>query len=301
MNRWLALLVMLLGWLASGFALLAPQSDPKSTRIDQANYPARIVSMAPNLTEILFALGLDDKIVAVTRYSDYPPRAADKPKLGTFWQPNIEAIIAAKPDLVVTLGFQQQADVARRLNRIGYNCLMVNIETVEELFEAIHKIGTATGKQPEATNLAGDLRAKMKCLSSLVATGPRPTVLWVIDREPLRVAGRDTFVNELIELAGGVNAIGPTVHKYPPIGGEQVIASAPEVIIEPASSNGNIPDQYRSALDYWRRFSTVPAVANNRIYVIPPDTVSRLGPRVHQGLRSIAECIKPELFQGASR
>jgi iron complex transport system substrate-binding protein len=134
-------------------------------------------------------------------------------------------------------------------------------------------------------------------LSALAAKYEKPKVLWVIAREPLRVAGRDTFVNEIIELAGGENAIGRTVHKYPPIGSEQVIASAPDVIIEPAMGSKTVSEQQKEALRYWRRFKNVPAVADGRIYVISPDTVCRLGPRLPQGVETVARCIRTELFQ----
>lgn len=148
------------------------------------NSPERIVSLAPNLTEILFALGLEDKIVAVTLHCNYPPAAAGKPKIGTFWQPNIEAVIAAKPTLVITLSFEQQKNLAERLRRIGYNCLTINIEKVSELFEAIDRIGTATGRQREANQLVSAIQKKLNGLTALVGTRDKVRVLWVVQREP---------------------------------------------------------------------------------------------------------------------
>jgi len=207
-------------------------------------------------------------------------------------------VIAAKPDLVVTLGFDQQKNIAERLKRIGYSSLTVGIEKVNDLFEVIEKIGAATGKQYRAKELAGDIRKKLNNLSVLVGTNDRIRVLWVVQREPLRVAGRDTFVNEMIELAGGENAIGSTVHKYPPIGAEQVIASRAEVIIETEMESKNLEEQQDAALGYWNKskFRNVPAVANKRVYVIRDDAVSRLGPRLYEGTETIAKCLKPELF-----
>ncbi len=296
MNRWLVLSLITLCWMAAGFALLGSADIQNASDRALPEQINRIVSLAPNLTEILFALGLDEETVGVTLHSDYPAAAAKKPKMGTFWQPNIEAVIAAKPDLVITLGFNQQRNIAQRLERIGYNCLTVNIEKVGELFGTIEEIGTVTDRHRQAGELASELRVKLDKLSALVGTGEKIRVLWVIGREPLRVAGRDTFVNELIELAGGENAIGPTVHKYPPIGPEQVIASAVDVIIEPAMAQNNVPEQQKAALRYWSRFRNVPAVANKRIYVISPDTVSRLGPRLYEGVETVARCLRPELF-----
>ncbi|MBN2270725.1 MAG: ABC transporter substrate-binding protein [Sedimentisphaerales bacterium] len=296
MNKWLLLLLLILCWMAAGFALLGSTEPRESPGATLPNDVQRIVSLAPNLTEILFALGLDEQVVGVAILSDYPPAAMKRPKIGTFWQPNIEAVIAAKPDLVVTLEFPQQKEAARQLRRLGCNCLTVNIETVSDLFEAIGRIAEATRKNVEADKLASDLRSRLDGVSASVAKYERPKVLWVIAREPLRVAGRDTFVNEIIELAGGENAIGRTVHKYPPIGSEQVIAGAADVIIEPAMGSKTVSEQQKEALRYWSRFKNVPAVANGRIYVISPDTVCRLGPRLPQGVETVARCLRPELF-----
>ncbi|MBL7152976.1 MAG: ABC transporter substrate-binding protein [Phycisphaerae bacterium] len=296
MNKWLLLLLLVFCWMAAGFAFFDSAETRESSGAPLPKDVRRIASLAPNLTEILFALDLEDRIVGVTLDSDYPAATAKKPKMGTFWQPNIEAVIAAKPDLVVTLGFAQQENTARRLRRIGYNCLTVNIEKVGELFEAIEKIGAATGKGAQAAELAFGLRTKLGGLSALMGTDEKTKVLWVLGREPLRVAGRDTFINELIELAGGENAIGRTVHKYPPISSEQVIACAADVIIEPVMGRKTVAEQQRDAFRYWSKFKNVPAVANERIYVISPDTVSRLGPRLYQGVEMVARCLRPRLF-----
>jgi iron complex transport system substrate-binding protein len=297
MNKWRWLLLIILCWMVAGLALSYPlqrqqsQVPPLPTRAD------RIVSMAPSLTEILFALGLEKDIVGVTQYSDYPAAAKEKPKVGSFWQPNIEAVVAAKPSLVILLGFPQQKNLAECLKRIGYNTLTVNVETVNDLFEATAEIGTATGRQRQASELISSIKGKLQALSRLVGDGAKVKVLWVVQREPLRVAGRNTFVNEMIELAGGENAIGPTVHKYPPIGAEQVIISRPEVIIEPDMGQEDLAAQRDAALRYWSKYKSVPAVTNGRVYVIRGGAVSRLGPRLYEGTETIARCLRPHLFE----
>jgi len=290
-------LLIVLCWTAIGFAIFGPWQDHDSENAPLPNRADRIVSLAPDLTEILFAIGLADEIVGVTLDSDYPPAATEKPKVGTFWQPNIEAIVAAKPSLVITLAFAQQKNLADRLKRIGYKTLTVNIETMNDLFEAMAKIGAAAGRQRQADEIVRHIREKLDEISTLVGAQAKVRVLWVVQREPLRVAGRDTFVNEMIELAGGENAIGPTVHKYPPIGAEQVIAGRPEVIIEPDMGQRDLAAQQDGAMRYWNRFKNVPAVANKRIYVVHGDTVSRLGPRLYEGTETIARCLRPHLFE----
>jgi iron complex transport system substrate-binding protein len=295
MGKWWYLLAALGLWLACGYAISEPRRADARAHLRGARQPARIVSMAPNLTEVLFALGLGDRIVGVTQDSDYPPAALAKPRVGTFWQPNIEAVIAAKPDLVVTLAFEQQRDLARRLQRIGYDCLTVEIERVADLFRAITAIGDAAGVREPARELSNDIQAAIRRLQAATAGRPRVKVLWVVQREPLRVAGRETFINEMIEAAGGENVVGPTLHKYPPLGAEQVVAAGPEVIIEPTMVPGALDEQYRQAVSYWRRYPTIPAVAGGRIHVIDGDLVSRLGPRLFAGIDVIAKCLRPEL------
>jgi iron complex transport system substrate-binding protein len=304
MNKWRCLLLAVLFWAGAGFAIFGVSENQNLNDTSVVRKPFRIVSMAPNLTEILFALGLGERVVAVSSDSDYPPETAEKDKVGTFWQLNMEAVIAAKPDLVIALGFRQQKELARRLRRIGYNASTLNIETVSQLYEAIDQIGRATRTQMQANALAADMREKLGRLTSLLGKKERVKVLYVVQRQPLRVAGRDTFVNEIIELAGGeiielaggVNAIGPTLHKYPAIGSEQVITCGAEVIIEPAMGQNDLNRQQDSAIQYWSRFAELPAVRDRRVCVIDADTVSRLGPRLYGAVEKVARCLRPELF-----
>ena len=297
MNRWLWLLLIVLCWAGAGVAIFGtpPKSRPPAQPVP--NQVNRIIAMSPNITEILFALGLEEKIVGVTLRSDYPPAAAEKPKVGTFWQPNIEAIIAARPDLVITLNFPQQKNLTQRLNRMGCRTLTVNREKVGDLFQAIKKIGRATGQHTQAEQLVRDIKSRLNKLSQMIGSKEKLKVLWVVQRQPLRVAGTDTFVNEMIALAGGENAIGPTIHEYPPIGGEQVIACSPDIIIEPTMGLDDPVQQREIAIKYWSRFSNVPAVMNGRIYVICGDAVSRPGPRLYEGTETIARCLWPKLFE----
>jgi iron complex transport system substrate-binding protein len=295
MKKWWILLVAFVAWMGLGSILLRPRHAEAAFERQPSQPPTRIVSMAPNLTEILFSLGLEDNIVGVTQDSDYPSAAASKHTVGTFWQPNIESVIALRPDLVVTLIFEQQRSLTERLTRMGYKCLVIDISTVDDLFKAIPVIATATGRDRQAERVLGAIRSRMTAIRDAAAGKTKVRVLWVVQRNPLRVAGRNTFVNELIELAGGENAIGPTLHVYPPIGGEQVVASAPQVIIEPAMTGGDLARQRVEAVAYWAKYVTVPAVANGRIYVIDGDLVSRLGPRLGEGIETIARCLRPDV------
>ncbi len=258
--------------------------------------PQRIVSLSPNLTEILFALGLGNRVAAVSSNCDWPAEAKAKPKVGTFWQPNTEAIIAARPDLVVCESFDQQRTVAKTLKRTGLNILTLRVESIEGLFSAITEIGYAAGCPAAAEQLATGIRNRLDHIRAMSSPARKVRVLWVVQTEPVRIAGVNTFVNEIVELAGGQNAIAPTIDQYPAVGTEEIIGCGAEVIIQSAMGTENIHKQQIAAEQFWSRFTNLPAVKDKRIYVIDADTVLRLGPRLPQGLQTTAQCLHPELF-----
>ena len=295
MNKWW-LLLLISSLAVMGFVLFGIQNDQKPDVPVPSEKPTRIVSLAPNLTEILFELGLDKNIVAVSSDSDYPAGAADKIKVGTFWQPNTEAIIACKPDLVVTLDIEQQKAVADTLNRLGYSVLTLKREKIEELWISIQKIGLATGCRQRSEEIINNIKSKLGELQSKTISTDKVKVLWVIQPEPLRVAGRNTFINELIELAGGENAIGPTIQQYPSISTEELLACGAEVIIQSSMDSDNIEQQQQAAELYWSNYPNLPAVRNTRIYVLNSGATLRLGPRLPQAVEEIGRCIFPDIF-----
>lgn len=295
--RWIWIIAIVLA-AAVAAAIVLTDRNRQTVVVGEVN---NIVSMTPQLTEILFAMGLGDTIVAVSNDSDYPPEAHKKLKIGTFWQPNLEAIIAIKPGLIVSENFEQQNQVVSQLKRLGYPVVSVSIMNIGELFDAIDTIGKATKSEAVAAKLNADIKGRLINLSGKLSTARKFTVLWVMQTDPICVAGRESFANELIELAAGLNAIGPTVQKYPLVGIEQIIAAAPEVIIQPTMGDNDIPAQQKAAVEFWSKWPNLPAVKNNRIYVISGDTVSRLSPRLDQGLEAVARCIHPSMFEQKSK
>jgi iron complex transport system substrate-binding protein len=265
----------------------------QSTRrsIHTFDNPERIVSLAPDITEILFALGLGNRIIAVTSDSDYPPEAAAKQKVGKFWKPSTEAIISIKPDLVITQWFAEQKALADTLEQLGYNVLVLSMQKFSELPEVINKIGTVTGTQEKAEKLANDIDNKINELKAKYKQNEKIKALWVIDEESLRVAGRETFLNEILEAAGGENAIGKTLQQYPSISTEELISCGAEVIIQSAMSKENLEIQQKHAELFWSKYPNLPAVKHNRIYVLYSDTLLRLGPRLPEGIEIIAGCL----------
>lgn len=275
------------------FPSLAKMTIPQKT-IPADSQTLRIVSMAPNLTEILYALGLDKEIAAVSSDSNYPLEAQSLPTVGTFWQPDLEAIVKACPTLVAAMGFDQQKTMAHHLQRLGCQTLSLNIESFSELFSGIETLGRATGRIEEAHAVINRIQQTQNSLTARCAAKPRPKVLWVIQREPLRVAGVDTFINDMIVICGGTNAVARTLHQYPPISSEAMLASSPDIIIEPSDTLADFERLNRTAAEFYGRYPTMPAVQNKRIYVLNGDLVSRLGPRIEQGLKEIAKSIWPQ-------
>jgi len=258
---------------------------------EQKQQPQRIVSLAPNITEILFGLGLGDKVVAVSNNCDYPPKALDKPKIGVFFKPGTEAILSYKPDLVITLWFAEQKAVANSVSRLGIDTVTIKLETIDELIPAIKKIGKAAGRPQKAENLAQKINNEIQGVSQKYQGDKKPKVLWLVQNEPVRVAGRKTFINEIIELAGGQNAVVPTPMQYPQLGSENILTCGAEVIIHSAMNKDNMEKEKQDAAKIWSKFPQLPAVKENRIYVIDPDTTLRLGPRMPQGIEMIASLI----------
>lgn len=255
----------------------------------------RIITISPNITEIAFAIGLGDKIIAVSTDSDYPPEAKQKAKVGSFWQPDLEKIIAARPNLVITETFEQHKTIADNLKRLNINVLSLRIDTIEEMVEAIVQIGRATGRAEAAEQIAKEIQTRIDSLKIKLSEKDRPKVLWVIQPDPLRAAGEKTFINELIEIAGGKNAIGPTLHPYPQVDEEELLISQCDVIIQSAM-NRDIQSEQRAAEEFWSKKPMLAAVKKGRIYTVNSDLVLRLGPRLPEGIETIARLLHPEIF-----
>ena len=199
--------------------------------------------------------------------------------------------------LTLQLRTEQKKPTADILKRLGYQVLTLKIEKIEELLTAIQKIGVAADCTNRAEELVKEISAQMNNLQSKFRSAYKVKVLWVVQTDPLRVAGRNTFINNLLELAGGQNAVGPTIQQYPPIGTEELLACGAEVIIQSAMGTVDTSKQQKAAEKFWSKFAALPAVKNNRIYVVQPDITLRLGPRLPQGIILITDCLYPENFR----
>jgi iron complex transport system substrate-binding protein len=279
-------------------AASAPGAD--YTLIDQAGRsvtvpadPARIISLAPNITEILFAVGAGDKIVGVSEYSNYPPDAAALPMVGTYIKPNLEAIISLSPDLVIgTADGEKRAEI-NRLASLGIPVYIINPRTIAGVISTVREIGRLTGREREGEATAAEMTKRIAAIKERLAALPPATVLLVLNTNPLITINDNTFQDEMIRTAGGRNIAAGESIRYPTLTYEEVVVRAPEVIIMTTMS----PDEdYRSVTREWSRFPTVPAVKNGRIYVIDSDIIDRPSPRIVAGLEELARLLHPEAF-----
>jgi iron complex transport system substrate-binding protein len=265
-------------------------TDGLGRAVSIAPEPQRIISLAPNVTEILFALGLENRVAGVTSYCDFPEAAKAKEKVGDTLRPNLEKIISIKPDLVVVSTSSQLENLTRRLDQLAIPVYVTNPRSVREVAASIRSLGEVTGTSERAIVLAGEMEGRINAVERRVGALPRPRVLYVLQTGPLITAGRNTFINDLINMAGGKSISGEEAAEYPQFSREAVVARAPEVIVAPSSHGVELVKEF----DLRRDFATTPAIRSNRIVWVTPDLVDRPGPRIVDGLEQLAKGLHPE-------
>ncbi len=258
----------------------------------------RIVSMAPNVTEILFALGLADEVVGVTRYCDYPPEALTKAKVGGFYDPNLEAIVSLRPDLVILLA--NHREVIDKLSALHIRMLKVRGDTVDEVLETIETIGRICGRAERARTTLADMKRRMQAVAARSSPGKRPSVLVCIGRTlgvgdltGVYIAGKDGFLDALVELAGGRNVYTRPGIRFPKVTREGIMELNPEVIVDLCADLDTDRFSLAEVRRDWEKVGTVAAVRNGRVHVLTEDFITIPGPRFVQLLEKLAEIIHP--------
>lgn len=248
----------------------------------------RIVSLVPSATEILYALGVEERLVGVTTFCDYPEEAKSKPKVGDFSNPSIERILALNPDIVFATT-PEQLRILKKLQNLGIRTEIISPESIDEIVESIKRIGEITHRENRAIELVEQLVKEKEILEEKVKKlGKRPRVYIELDRNPLFTAGRGSFVNQLIELAGGENIV-ENDRAYLPINSEVVIAKDPEIII---LAYPGTKEEVSSRIGW----QSVSAVRNGRIYdEVDPNLITRPGPRCIKGAFELFKRFHPEI------
>jgi ABC-type Fe3+-hydroxamate transport system substrate-binding protein len=260
--------------------------------------PQRIISTAPSITEMLYAIGLGDRVVGVTRLDKYPPEAQLKPKIGDFINPNLEAIASLRPDLVIIL--TNPVRLAERLQALRLKTLELDQHNLGALYESIRLTGDATGAQTRATQLVTSIQSQLNDIRKGAAKYPRRRTMFVIARttgtlDGIMVAGGSSFVDEIMAAAGGDNVFHDSSAAYPQVSVEGIIARNPEVIIDLGEMSGDaVSEQYkRSIIALWSRLPSLAAVRQHQVFASGSDVYLVPGPRVAEAARAIFKMLHP--------
>ena len=278
------------------FPLKVTDQMGREVRIERI--PERIVSLAPGNTEIIYTLGLEEKLVGVTEFCNYPEVAKDKPKIGGYSTVDIERVVESQPDLILATNIHKE-EVIPRLEGLGLTVLALVPETLDEVLDAITLVGKCTGQQEETAQLVSGLGNRIKAITDKtrnLTQDERPRVFYIIWHDPLMTVGSDTLIHQLIELAGGTNIAQNLSEEYPTMSLEAVIMVNPQVIIAGSGMGEGASLPYEFALTE-ERLGDVDARVNGRVYEINTDLVGRPGPRQVLGLEEMAKMIHPELFK----
>lgn len=290
-RRWILVTVVAAAF-GGSYALKRALSE--TARLPKAGQ-ARLVSLAPSTTEVLFALGLGDRVVGVTRYCQFPPEARTKPQMGGYYDPNYEAVVKARPDLVVTL--PEHEEVRKELKKLGLNALTVDHGSVGRILDSIMTIGAACGASERARRLRSELEERIRRVGVRTSGRPRPRVLVSVGRMAgddamtrITACGRGGFYDDLIGLAGGVNAFEREM-TFPALSPEGLLAANPDVIIDmwpDLKEKGFDPETVRRQ---WKKLPGVTA----RVHIVGESYAVVPGPRVVLLLEEMARAIHPEV------
>lgn len=260
--------------------------------------PERIISLAPSNTEILFSLGLSDKIVGVTEYCDYPEAAKEKPKVAGFADADIEKILAAEPDVIFITSTMHVDELLPSLESYGMTVVVIDPRTLDEVLDSYTIIGKVTGTSAKADQIVNSMSERIKNITDKtkeLTTAEKLRVFYVMWNEPLMTVGGDTRIHEVIVKAGGTNLFADT-EGYPTIDLETLVEADPQVIIA-GTGMGEGADAPFTFAKTESRLEDTEARKNNRIYEINTDLVGRPTERMIDGLEQMAEMIHPELFE----
>jgi len=265
--------------------------DETGRSVNVPDHPRRVISLAPSITEIVFALGLGDRLVGDTEYCDYPPEAKRKPHVGAVLNPSLEQIVALKPDLVLGIAEANRRETAEQLERLGIPLYGLTAHTMEDMLRSVDDLGGLLGREAEARALIEGLQDRIRAVAERVKDRPRPKVLFVVWYQPLVTAGPHTFISDVVRRAGGDSITDDLQEEWPRLSLEEALHRDPDIILFPLSESfAPSLGEFRK-LPGWRDFR---AVKNNRLSFIP-DTIVRPCPRLVDALEEVARVLHPEV------
>jgi iron complex transport system substrate-binding protein len=280
---------------AAGYPVTVTGTDGVSVTLTAK--PRRVVSAAPSNTEILFALGLGDRVVGATEFCDYPEAAKAIPRVGGFMPKSFSAerIAGLRPDLVLTTG-RVQDPLSESLRKLGLTVLSLDADTLEGVLKNVTTLGTAVGEAAAARELVTKLEARaaaVKARTDAIPVDKRPTVLLLVSEQPLLTAGPKSFPGRLVELAGGRNLFADATQDYPRVGEEEVLRRDPDALLLWSAMAGETPAARLAALRARAGWSQLKAVRAGRVLAVNEDWIARPGPRLFDALESLATQLHP--------
>ena len=263
--------------------------DDAGRRVYLAKAPNRIISLAPSVTEMLFAIGAGAQVVGVTQFCDFPAEARQKAMVG-YANPNLESLVALEPDLIVAPQEFLKPDLIGKLEQLKIPVFMLADRTVEDVFAHIQTLGRMLDRSTEATALGMDLRQQVARVKARTQGAEPVRVLYVLNSEPLITVGPGSFIDQLIGLAGGVNVATKSATPYPRLSMEVVLQENPEILVFPTGKAEGISESEQQT---WRKWSTLTAVKRGNLRQIPADLLNRPGPRIGKALELLADLFHP--------
>ena len=258
--------------------------------------PVRVVSLAPSVTEVVYALGQDYRLKGVTQFSNYPPEAMNLPRVGSYVHLDVEKIVSLRPDLCLAIKDGNPIDAIRRLERLNIPVYAVDPRNLDAVMEMISDVGDLLDAGRQAEMIVNNMKERIEKIKSTVrGIQEKPRVFFQIGVSPIVSVGTQTFLHELITLAGGYNLTGGEI-PYPRVTVEQVLAMEPDVLIISSMTRGQ---SFEIVKAQWKRWENIPAVKNNRIYLVDSDIVDRPSPRLVDGLELLVRYINPQLVKQA--
>lgn len=261
--------------------------------------PARIISLIPAVTEMLFAIGAGDRVVAVSSFDTYPPQVQKLQRVGALLDPDLERILALKPDLVAV--YASQTDLRRQLERAGIATYSYRHAGLADVMTTLRDIGGRVGRGQEAARAVAEIQRGLDDVRRRVGGRPRPKTMVVFGREALTIrgiyaSGGKGFLHDMLVAAGGENLFADVARESVQATSELILARRPDVIVELRA--GEIPEErQRAEIDAWRALASLPAVRSNRVYFITDPRTVVPGPRVAEGTELIARALHPEAFR----
>lgn len=283
------LLILFLFMLCTAPLSAATFTDAVGREVVLNEPPRRIISLVPSVTEILFALGAEEQLVAVTDACTYPEAATSLPNVGQYADPSLEQILLQRPDLVFASADMNRPDQVKRLESLNIPVFVVYPSTVQETLETIRAIGQVTGHSDAAKALVDDFSRRLRHIEQQLAERPKVSALVCVMLQPLVVAGPDTIVGDILRYAGGVNPVPAGNNNYPTWNMEALLRIDPEVIIVSAHPGQPAP---AVVFDQWPQLR---AVREQRIIETIADWIHRPGPRMILGIEALAQALHPDI------